>query len=237
MLLVIQPNEPVSTSACPQSQQQHQPQPQHPQKPPPYVGPPQVQTIHEDYPYQMAYDNRSPNNKQHPQQNYHHHHQPYHNHHHHQQPPSMHHMIDPYHQLIYEKSKFRQPVYSNYTENQKLYAQQLHNQGYDKGQQQQQFYTLPNRRPQREVVIEPPRSITPDITRGLARGPLSSMHMMARQGQKSSSAEKLVSHHHAQPGYNCQMDLNRKNLEQFDARCKYATEQQQRQMPVDVKNR
>lgn len=51
--------------------------------------------------------------------------------------------------------------------------------GYD---QRQQFYTLPTRRAQRE--IEPPRSVTPDITRGLGRGSLSAMHMLARQGRR-----------------------------------------------------
>ncbi|XP_076397389.1 NHS actin remodeling regulator GUK-holder isoform X1 [Megachile rotundata] len=47
----------------------------------------------------------------------------------------------------------------------------------------QQFYTLPTRRPQRDA--EPPRSVTPDITRGLRRGSLSAMHMLARHGQKA----------------------------------------------------
>ncbi|XP_046615467.1 uncharacterized protein LOC124302922 isoform X1 [Neodiprion virginianus] len=54
-----------------------------------------------------------------------------------------------------------------------------------------QFYTLPNSRTSPRELIEPPRSVTPDITRGLARGPLSAMHMMARRGQNiSASAER-----------------------------------------------
>ncbi|CAL7935387.1 unnamed protein product [Xylocopa violacea] len=48
----------------------------------------------------------------------------------------------------------------------------------------QQFYTLPSRRPQRDV--EPPRSVTPDITRGLGRGSLTTMHVLARHGQDST---------------------------------------------------
>lgn len=241
---MIQPNEPVSTSACPnqQSQQHHRPQ-QHPHQPPPYVGPPQVHKLHEDYPYQVVHQTHqlqsqlrqnlpNPNNHH---QAYHHHHQ-----HHQQHPMYTQHIVDPYQQLIYEKAGLQNQAYSNYAENQKIYAQQLHNpvHGYEKASQQQQFYTLPNRRPQREVIIEPPRSITPDITRGLARhGALSAAHMLARQGQKAAgSAEKLVAHHHGQGGHNCQVDLNRKNLEQFEARCR-APNAQQQHTPVDVKNR
>ncbi|XP_031777746.1 uncharacterized protein LOC100117012 isoform X2 [Nasonia vitripennis] len=235
-LLAIQPSEPVSTSACSNQQpQQHKHPQQHPQQPPPYVGPPQVHKLHEDYPYQVVHQTHQlqsqlrqnlPNaNNQH---------QAYH--HHQQHPMYAQHIVDPYQQLIYENAQNQ--VYSNYTEKQKMYAQQMHNpvQGYNKASQQQQFYTLPNRRPQREVILEPPRSITPDITRGLARhGALSAAHMLARQGQKAGSAEKIIAHHHGQGGYNCQADLNRKNLEQFEARCKPSA--QQHQTPVDVKNR
>lgn len=49
----------------------------------------------------------------------------------------------------------------------------------------QQFYTLPSRKIQKE--IEPPRSVTPDITRGLIRGPLSAVHMLPRHDQKADS--------------------------------------------------
>lgn len=46
-----------------------------------------------------------------------------------------------------------------------------------------QFYTLPSRKLDKEV--EPPRSVTPDITRGLSRGPLSAMHLLARHQQST----------------------------------------------------
>lgn len=60
----------------------------------------------------------------------------------------------------------------------------------------QQFYTLPSYRTTRE--IEPPRSVTPDITRGLGRGPaLSPMHMMARRGhQRCQPSNKFGSDEH-----------------------------------------
>lgn len=226
--------EPVST--C--SQQQNQ-------QPPPYVGPPQVQKlpINNQYPNQIAQNkqirNFTSNNQQH--------------------------IIDPYQKLICEKNQLQRQNqlpphqtynHSNYTENQKIYAQQFHHplqQSYDKVQQQ--FYTLPNKRAQREVIMEPPRSITPDITRGLSRGPLNAMHMLAKQGQNSNSNEKLVSPYHHyyyyhhynqnQVGQNYhQNDMNRKNVEQqqqLEPRFKYTPVQvqqhQQRQAPVDVKNR
>ncbi|XP_076645845.1 NHS actin remodeling regulator GUK-holder isoform X2 [Halictus rubicundus] len=77
-----------------------------------------------------------------------------------------------------------------------------------------QFYTLPSRRPRRDV--EPPRSITPDITRGLGHGSLSAMHMYAMHGQFES-----------------QVDLHGKHFESLDA------SRPNRQQPaiVDVRNR
>lgn len=79
-----------------------------------------------------------------------------------------------------------------------------------------QFYTLPSRRPRRDV--EPPRSITPDITRGLGHGSLSAMHMYAMHGQFES-----------------QVDLHGKHFESHDA----SRPMPNRQQPaiVDVRNR
>ncbi|KAJ8664559.1 hypothetical protein QAD02_006221 [Eretmocerus hayati] len=235
-LLAVQQSEPITTVTCPQKpqiQQMHQ----YPQ-PPPYVEPPQVQRIHDNYPYQVVYENRSqqsqnhlkqglPSLKQQEFQNYSHYDQ-------NQQCYQQQHIIDSCHQ--------HQP-YTNYADNQKMYAHQQPISVYEKNhhhqhQQQQQFYTLPNRRPQREIIMEPQRSITPDITRGLARTPLSSMHMLARQGQKSISSERLAPQHHSQLGYNYQSDLNKRNLErQFEERCRIAEQQQYRQSPVDMRNR
>lgn len=89
---------------------------------------------------------------------------------------------------------------------------------------QQQFYTLPTRRPQRE--IEPPRSVTPDITRGLGR--LNSMHMLAKQGQHrvmENEQARHVSH----------VDAERRNLEQAETRSRFV--QSQSQSIVDIRNR
>ncbi|XP_033322565.2 NHS actin remodeling regulator GUK-holder isoform X2 [Megalopta genalis] len=80
-----------------------------------------------------------------------------------------------------------------------------------------QFYTLPSRRPRRDV--EPPRSVTPDITRGLGHGSLSAMHMYAMHGQFES-----------------QVDLHGKHLEHFDANTRAMANRQQPAI-VDVRNR
>ncbi|XP_012233179.1 mucin-4 isoform X2 [Linepithema humile] len=93
---------------------------------------------------------------------------------------------------------------------------------------QQQFYTLPTRRPQRE--IEPPRSVTPDITRGLGRGSLSSMHMLAKQGQ-----QRVTVAENEPIRYGSHVDVGRRNLEQAEARSRFV--QSQPQPIVDVKNR
>lgn len=79
-----------------------------------------------------------------------------------------------------------------------------------------QFYTLPSRRPRRDV--EPPRSITPDITRGLGHGSLSAMHMYAMHGQFES-----------------QVDLHGKHFESLDPSRPMPIRQQS--AIVDVRNR
>ncbi|XP_012057310.1 PREDICTED: uncharacterized protein LOC105620425 [Atta cephalotes] len=93
---------------------------------------------------------------------------------------------------------------------------------------QQQFHTLPIRRPQRE--IEPPRSITPDITRGLGHGSLSSMHMLAKQSQQRVTVVENEQARHV-----LHVDAGRRNLEQGDTRSKFV--QNQLQSIVDVRNR
>lgn len=93
---------------------------------------------------------------------------------------------------------------------------------------QQQFYTLPTRRPQRET--EPPRSVTPDITRGLGRGSLSSMHMLAKQGQ-----QRVTVVENDQARHIFHMDAGRRNSEQEETRGRCM--QSQPQSVVDVRNR
>lgn len=66
----------------------------------------------------------------------------------------------------------------------------------------QQFYTLPSRRPQRDV--EPPRSVTPDITRGLGRG--GTMHVLARHGHRAMMEQDCNR-------YGSQAELNKRNSE------------------------
>lgn len=69
----------------------------------------------------------------------------------------------------------------------------------------QQFYTLPSRRPQRDV--EPPRSVTPDITRGLGRGgSLATMHVLARHGHRAMMEQDSNR-------YGSQAELNKRNSE------------------------
>lgn len=67
----------------------------------------------------------------------------------------------------------------------------------------QQFYTLPSRRPQRDIV-EPPRSVTPDITRGLGRGSLGTMHALARHKAMVEQDSNR---------YGSQAELNKRNSE------------------------
>ncbi|KAL0120960.1 hypothetical protein PUN28_008582 [Cardiocondyla obscurior] len=89
---------------------------------------------------------------------------------------------------------------------------------------QQQFYTLPTRRPQRE--IEPPRSVTPDITRGLGRGSLSSMHMLAKQAQ-----QRVTIMENEQTRHVSYADAGNRSLEQG------RFVQSRPQSVVDIKNR
>lgn len=112
-----------------------------------------------------------------------------------------------------------QTVHMHNARNQQLYAPV-------RDIDQQQFYTLPTRRPQRE--IEPPRSVTPDITRGLGHGSLSSMHMLAKQGQQRvATAENEQSRRN--------VDVGNRNLEQAETRDRVM--QNQSQSIVDVRNR
>lgn len=113
----------------------------------------------------------------------------------------------------------RQIVHMHNARNQQYYAS-----GKDINQQ---FYTLPSRRPQRE--IEPPRSVTPDITRGLGRGSLSTMHMLARHGQKATVEQDSNR-------FGSQVELNKRNVENFEAQ--HSLMQSHQQPPiVDVRNR
>ncbi|XP_029035050.2 serine-rich adhesin for platelets isoform X2 [Osmia bicornis bicornis] len=90
-----------------------------------------------------------------------------------------------------------------------------------------QFYTLPSRRPQRDV--EPPRSVTPDITRGLRRGSLSAMHMLARHGQKTILEQDSKS-------YGSQVELSNRTSENVETENRLMQGQQQPPI-VDVRNR
>ncbi|KAL2726731.1 mucin-4 isoform X4, partial [Vespula squamosa] len=108
-----------------------------------------------------------------------------------------------------------------------------------RGFDQQQFYTLPTRRAQRE--IEPPRSVTPDITRGLGRGSLSAMHMLARQGRRPvveqvpEQVPKQVLLPEQVLPEQVRLTSNRK-LEELETR-KRLVKQQQTTPIVDVRNR
>nr|XP_031831305.1 uncharacterized protein LOC116426463 isoform X2 [Nomia melanderi] len=97
--------------------------------------------------------------------------------------------------------KQRQIVSMHNARNQQYCASGRHAGGH-------QFYTLPSRRPRRDV--EPPRSITPDITRGLGHGSLSAVHMFAMQGQFES-----------------QVDLHGRNLENLEAKSRLMPNRQQ----------
>uniref|UniRef100_A0ABD2X8Z5 WASP family protein member n=1 Tax=Trichogramma kaykai TaxID=54128 RepID=A0ABD2X8Z5_9HYME len=190
------------------------------QQPPPYIGPPQVtyadnRLTRPRHPVQTQLPSATQLQQKHQQQIQPHNIHPYQlqaNHLAHQHPHHPHH-------LVYEFDPQYQRLYSNYADNQRILCQN-------------QFFTLPNRKSQREV-IDPPRSITPDITRGLvnskvAVGSLSAVHMLARQEQKNNVAEKLLAHHHQG-----QMSMH--------APCQaeqHLQQQQQRRMsPVDMKNR
>ncbi|XP_018369893.1 PREDICTED: uncharacterized protein LOC108765602 [Trachymyrmex cornetzi] len=135
------------------------------------------------------------------------------------------------------KNLFDQQRMSNYEYQQRVCNYQTVHMHNAKNQQlnspakdinQQQFHTLPTRRPQRE--IEPPRSVTPDITRGLGHGSLSSMHMLAKQSQQKATVVENEQARHV-----LHVDAGRRNLEQEDTRGKFV--QNQPQSIVDVRNR
>lgn len=110
----------------------------------------------------------------------------------------------------------RQIVHMRNARNQQCYAA-----GKD-----QQFYTLPSRRPQRDV--EPPRSVTPDITRGLGRGSLSTMHVLARHGQKAMIEQD--------PNVYGSQELNRRTTENGETNDRL-THGREQQTIVDFRNR
>ncbi|XP_043512811.1 mucin-5AC [Frieseomelitta varia] len=125
--------------------------------------------------------------------------------------------------LLFERGKDskvcdqRQIVYMRNARNQQCYAPG----------KEQQFYTLPSRRPQRDV--EPPRSVTPDITRGLGRGSLSTMHVLARHGQKVMIEQD--------PNvYGSQVELNRRIPENGETKDRL-THGREQQTIVDFRNR
>ena len=111
----------------------------------------------------------------------------------------------------------RQIVYMRNTRNQQCYGPG----------KEQQFYTLPSRRPQRDV--EPPRSVTPDITRGLGRGSLSTMHVLARHGQKAMTEQDPNR-------YGSQVELGRRTPENGETKDRL-THGQEQQPIVDFRNR
>lgn len=208
------------------------------QQPPPYIGPPRPHDLrktqsYEDfgnesksqamfYPRQCdMYDNRSTYYLQQQQQQQQH------------QPVVYQTYIDDPRNHQYEKTQyFDQPhIFPSYNENQnqRIYVQQAIQA---QNTRNQQFFTLPNKKSQRE--IEPPRSVTPDITRGLSRGPVSSMYMLGRQSQKPPPEQMG---YHRQPESDTYVDLRRRQME-LEARSKlFQQQQQQRNPPVDVRNR
>ncbi|OAD60662.1 hypothetical protein WN48_05536 [Eufriesea mexicana] len=113
----------------------------------------------------------------------------------------------------------RQIVYMRNARNQQYYVP-----GKDANQQ---FYTLPSRRPQRDV--EPPRSVTPDITRGLGRGSLSTMHVLARHGQKAMMEQDSNR-------YGSHVELNKRNSESTETENRLIQSQEQQSI-VDIRNR
>ncbi|XP_033214700.1 uncharacterized protein LOC117171465 isoform X2 [Belonocnema kinseyi] len=209
------------------------------QQPPPYIGPPQPHDMRKAQSYEdfandskaqtlfysqqcpkRMYDNRA--NYYQKQQAVVYHQQTY--------------IEDPRNYQVYDQNSQyfdQQQIPQNYAENQMLYNQRVVQA---QNARNQQFFTLPNRRSQRDN--EPPRSVTPDITRGLGRGPVSSMHMLARQSQ-NPGMEQMG--YHGQMESDSHMDLNRRHVE-LEARSRIMQQQQQQQqqqrnLPVDVKNR
>lgn len=113
----------------------------------------------------------------------------------------------------------RQIVYMRNARNQQYYAS-----GKDVSRQ---FYTLPSRRLQRDV--EPPRSVTPDITRGLGRSSLSTMHVIARHGQKVMVEQDPNRH-------DSQMELSKRTPELIEIENRLMQSQEQQPI-VDFRNR
>ncbi|XP_068971972.1 serine-rich adhesin for platelets isoform X3 [Bombus flavifrons] len=113
----------------------------------------------------------------------------------------------------------RQIVYMRNARNQQYYAS-----GKDVSRQ---FYTLPSRRLQRDV--EPPRSVTPDITRGLGRSSLSTMHVIAKHGQKVMVEQDPNRH-------GSQMELSKRTPEIIEMENRLMQSQEQQPI-VDFRNR
>ncbi|CAD1479379.1 unnamed protein product, partial [Heterotrigona itama] len=109
-----------------------------------------------------------------------------------------------------------------------VYMRNARNQQFYPPGKDQQFYTLPSRRPQRDV--EPPRSVTPDITRGLGRGSLSTMHVLARHGQKAMIEQD------PNRTYGSQVELGRRTPENGETKDRL-THGQDQQPIVDFRNR
>lgn len=195
-------------------------------QPPPYIAPPKPEDRQKSHKYQeILKDTQPPNLRAYPENE--------------KQSKTQDQKLDIYDPRRniqqYDKNFLEQQKISNYEYQQRVCNYQTVHMHNARNQQlcsparninQQQFYTLPTRRPQRE--IEPPRSVTPDITRGLGRGPLSSMHMLAKQGQQRVTENEQT----RQVSY---VDAGRRNLEHGEIRGRFV--QSQPQSVVDVRNR
>lgn len=196
-------------------------------QPPPYIAPPKPEDRQKSQKYQeILKDTQPPNLRAYPEN---------------EKPIAQDRKQDIYdrrniQQYDNRKNLFDQQRMSNYEYQQRVCNYQTVHMHNARNQQlcspardinQQQFYTLPTRRPQRE--IEPPRSVTPDITRGLGRGSLNSMHMLAKQGQ-----HRVTVVENEQARHNSHMDAGRRNLE-AETRGRFV--QSQSQSIVDVRNR
>ncbi|KAG7208231.1 hypothetical protein KM043_016578 [Ampulex compressa] len=202
-------------------------------QPPPYIGPPKPDDRQKDQKIKETLKDPQANQRAQSQN---------------EKQPNYHQQQPPYAQDIYSQEsrqnvsyfdnnqkyleKNRVPNYNEYQRACDRQAVQMHNA---RNQQlcvpgkdlSQQFYTLPSRRAQREV--DPPRSVTPDITRGLGRGSLSTMHMLARQGQKSVAEQDPQSN-----VLGSQSDMNRRHMPHVENKNRLV---QCRQPTVDVRNR
>ncbi|KYN06745.1 Wiskott-Aldrich syndrome protein family member 3 [Cyphomyrmex costatus] len=200
-------------------------------QPPPYIAPPRPENRQKSYKYQeILKDTQPPKLRTYPENE--------------KQPITQNRKQDIYdsHQNIQQydngKNLLDQQRMSNYEYQQRVCNYRtvhMHNamnqklSSPAKDINQQQFHTLPTRRPQRE--LEPPRSVTPDITRGLGRGSLSSMHMLAKQSQQRVTVVENEQARHVSYA-----DAGRRNfLEQGETRGRFV--QSQPQSVVDVRNR